>query len=69
MNSPRLVVYTEQGGIAVSGAEGESLEVYGISGAMVSSIPSATEEMVIPVPQAGVYMVKCGSSTTKVVVK
>lgn len=61
-------VTSTEGGISISGYEGMPVSVYSLSGVPVYSVASASESENVTVPQ-GVYIVRAGSETVKIVVK
>ena len=61
-------VTSTDGGISISGYGGMPVSIYSLSGVQVYSVASASESENVTVQQ-GVYIVRAGSETVKIVVK
>ena len=61
-----IAVWTEENTIYVRGAESD-VEVYDMLGRLIVSKRNGQENIQIPVPQKGIYVVKVGTETHKVV--
>lgn len=64
----QLQIYALSNEIIVKGVEGQSLSVWGIDGRNVVIIDKALDQTIIPVPTAGVYIVRIGTNTVKKVI-
>ena len=64
--SSEMVVWTEGNSIYVRDSEGD-VEVYDLLGRLIASKRGGQENIQISVPQKGIYVVKVGTETHKVV--
>lgn len=64
----QVKVYTVHSGIVVEGtSQGETVQLYTLKGVQLQSLKSQGERILIPVQQAGVYLVRTATKTFKVV--
>lgn len=64
-----LLVNGECGFITVAGAQGQSIAVYSSLGNLVFFVTATSDMVRMPVAQPGIYIVKIGTESTKVIVK
>lgn len=68
INEHGISVYATSNQIHISGTAGECINVFSIDGRTVASVPSSSSQVIIPVENAGVYIVKIGDLAARKVV-
>ena len=68
INECGIAVYATSNQIHISGTAGECINVFSIDGRTVASVPSSSSKVIIPMENAGVYIVKVGDHTARKVV-
>ena len=63
-----ISVYATSNQILIHGTAGECINVFSIDGRTVASVPSSSSQVIIPVENAGVYIVKIGNLAARKVV-
>lgn len=69
-NSPNWIAVSSSGSIILKGVTpGNSITIYRIDGQITSSVAAKSETETIPVPSAGIYIVRVNDSAIKVLVR
>ncbi len=65
-----LIISQQNGVLRISGVtEGETLNVYSLSGKLIASRKAETSTITIPLPEKGVYILQVGTKHIKVILK